>query len=1070
MTMPRSKWLTDLTTAAGRAVELAENIKAGAGDYVAVGAVQPADDRGRGWYRYSKPASRVRLEQLENAVLAYRAGPQDKSHPVTASEVDNGVLYVKTGITTPSDSQYLFVERYDRRKQLEGRRDGLAGLPGGSLAERFGEHRLDPIPLQPTDNTRVSREQSAAFRACCAPGLQVVWGPPGTGKTHVIAEALAHLMASGHSVLLVSNTNIAVDNAIAKLVTLNRPPSGRVVRIGTPAIPEIARNPDVSLTALIQARQADVQRRIDECEEGLKRLQNDPRQSALTDAVRRVEDFGEQRYRAAADRAENRRRLQSVKSELDALEHRERDLDSALGQIIASAVMAEWAVLRAAELAQLAEVSRLGDHLQELSSLPLVHRWRQRRLARRVRSLHIEQEARRIEATRRREDFETEEVERYRGLAEPPSVTADDDPAELRRRRDTLDEDRNTLTQTLSELARHIATVRRRASDAQAKPMPVTGDEELLRKADAAGIPQLLQRLPELRRAAGTWRQELDAATRRYEELTKLAAKQRREIGPKIIAEAQVVATTLALLAMNPAVRTKAYDFVIVDEAGACLIPDLALAVGIAGKGAVLVGDYLQNGPILDDAERRDPFTAEHFSGDCFKVFGITDPRTARGVSGCAVLTEQRRFGRTVTELVNRVAYRGVLEAMSDTGGEIVVIDTEDLGSNLAGIERVGKFKGSWPIGALIAQALAEHHHLGAERESVGVVVPYKEQVRATTEFLEQSPVGPAVEVGTSHTFQGREFDIVLFDMVEDGRGQFASFESGAGDFHLSTLRLFNVAVTRARRRTYLLADTAAFRAAKSGPLAEILRLHHEHKVIRVAARELLGVGSSGEPPALGTPARDVYDALSSYVKLIDIYDQVTGIDPILHRIDHAKTAVWMWSPWIGQYQRLQDALIAAHGRGVAVNVVTLPERELTQKTLASLHHFEGRFKGRIIHMQHMHQKIVVVDDRHCFVGSQNLLSVAEGERDRRKEVMLEIDSGPMAAMLLKHERSTDLLKDVNCPKCGKTMRCVNIMSRDKKRVWLWRCAVGSGACNGEMAFTDAPRPHLRGRSPAWNR
>jgi len=47
--------------------------------------------------------------------------------------------------------------------------------------------------------------------------LSVVVGPPGSGKTEVIAKAAAELTARGESVLVTSHTNIAVDNVIEKL-------------------------------------------------------------------------------------------------------------------------------------------------------------------------------------------------------------------------------------------------------------------------------------------------------------------------------------------------------------------------------------------------------------------------------------------------------------------------------------------------------------------------------------------------------------------------------------------------------------------------------------------------------------------------------------------------------------------------------------------------------------------------------------------------------------------------------------------------------------------------------------
>ena len=74
--------------------------------------------------------------------------------------------------------------------------------------------------------------QRDAVAACCSAGLQLVWGPPGTGKTHVIATAISHLAGSERRVLLVSNTNIAVDTALRQALRIVGTASTEVVREG----------------------------------------------------------------------------------------------------------------------------------------------------------------------------------------------------------------------------------------------------------------------------------------------------------------------------------------------------------------------------------------------------------------------------------------------------------------------------------------------------------------------------------------------------------------------------------------------------------------------------------------------------------------------------------------------------------------------------------------------------------------------------------------------------------------------------------------------------------------------
>lgn len=57
-------------------------------------------------------------------------------------------------------------------------------------------------------------------------------GPPGSGKTRVISEIISHLADDGKSVLLTSNTNIAVDNALEALLDKYHTLRGTTLRIG----------------------------------------------------------------------------------------------------------------------------------------------------------------------------------------------------------------------------------------------------------------------------------------------------------------------------------------------------------------------------------------------------------------------------------------------------------------------------------------------------------------------------------------------------------------------------------------------------------------------------------------------------------------------------------------------------------------------------------------------------------------------------------------------------------------------------------------------------------------------
>lgn len=79
-------------------------------------------------------------------------------------------------------------------------------------------------------DTNLNDEQKRAVQVMCsAPDIALIQGPPGTGKTTVIAEAIYQLIKRGEKVLLSSQSNTAVDNALEKLAQI---PGIRAVRFG----------------------------------------------------------------------------------------------------------------------------------------------------------------------------------------------------------------------------------------------------------------------------------------------------------------------------------------------------------------------------------------------------------------------------------------------------------------------------------------------------------------------------------------------------------------------------------------------------------------------------------------------------------------------------------------------------------------------------------------------------------------------------------------------------------------------------------------------------------------------
>jgi superfamily I DNA and/or RNA helicase len=363
-------------------------------------------------------------------------------------------------------------------------------------------------------------------------------------------------------------------------------------------------------------------------------------------------------------------------------------------------------------------------------------------------------------------------------------------------------------------------------------------ERALVRALEAAGLISRAeqQNWPDRHAAAQRLRPQVTAdAGRRaalekqFQQVQEEYERLARNAQGEIIKNAKLVATTLARFRTNKAVFEGPYDVVLVDEAGAATLPEVILATAKATRAAVLLGDFMQLGPVIEERLRDldRPDVKRWLLPDVFQHCGIQDPADAQRHPACVTLTEQHRFGPAVMRLANSLAYGGMLQGgrqtvapRPDDDPEIVLVDTDGL-HELARPHLTGRRSGWWPAGALIARALVEYHT--TKGEDTGIVTPYGVQAEATLEAVRDvESGGPLAEVGTAHRFQGREFPVVVFDTVEgaDGRDLWMSMAHrgpGSSDWARNGVRLFNVAATRVQTRLYVIGSWERVSSAKKG-------------------------------------------------------------------------------------------------------------------------------------------------------------------------------------------------------------------------------------------------------------
>ncbi len=138
---------------------------------------------------------------------------------------------------------YLHFDAYGDMQQIERQQEAIAILKQGKtcnplLADFFFDARkarpaVVTRHLQPADllSGKCNRGQIAAIeKALAVPDLLLIQGPPGTGKTTVIAEICYQVARNGGRTLIASQSNLAVDNALGRLI---HNPSIRALRKGS---------------------------------------------------------------------------------------------------------------------------------------------------------------------------------------------------------------------------------------------------------------------------------------------------------------------------------------------------------------------------------------------------------------------------------------------------------------------------------------------------------------------------------------------------------------------------------------------------------------------------------------------------------------------------------------------------------------------------------------------------------------------------------------------------------------------------------------------------------------------
>lgn len=289
-----------------------------------------------------------------------------------------------------------------------------------------------------------------------------------------------------------------------------------------------------------------------------------------------------------------------------------------------------------------------------------------------------------------------------------------------------------------------------------------------------------------------------------------------------LVSQVKVVFSTISNFVLNPRLKNGKFDNLIVDEASMLAEPQLVALANNVSKRIILVGDFQQLSPISESGV---PILKE----SVFKLCGIDINHTNH--PALHQLLNQRRSNPKLVDVINHTFYGDKLNAMN--GKHHSVVARAPYGSCVIGMMSVPSGEVRFTKGGTrqntanadaVISLLDKYSEEKTETFSIGVITPYTGQsALLKARFIEKRysvDFQDRVKIGTVHTFQGSECDVIIFDMVDSSKfenekaayfGKIYAGEQGE--------QLLNVAISRARHKLIVVCDPDFLRDSPGGKI-----------------------------------------------------------------------------------------------------------------------------------------------------------------------------------------------------------------------------------------------------------
>lgn len=295
-----------------------------------------------------------------------------------------------------------------------------------------------------------------------------------------------------------------------------------------------------------------------------------------------------------------------------------------------------------------------------------------------------------------------------------------------------------------------------------------------------------------------------------------------------------VISTTFASVhTMCKNLGKKTIGYLFVDEAGQAL-PQSSVGAIFRSKQVMVVGDPAQIKPVLtlDSAILR--MLGEHYGVskeylsdeastqtlvDDISRYGFCNGDKWIGIP----LWVHRRCRNPMFDISNAISYGGNMVQSTDTPGKAFWFD---ISGNA--IDKYVKEQGEF-LRNKISELVKQNPDINdkTKKDTIYVITPFKNVAYCLSQelkkigFTRYDEKGKVTNIGTVHTFQGKEAPIVFFVLGCDGR----SIGAANWAVGISNPNILNVAATRAKEEFYIIGDKRLYLSIKSTIINESFRI-----------------------------------------------------------------------------------------------------------------------------------------------------------------------------------------------------------------------------------------------------